>query len=154
MQRPLSLKPWPLKLWLLLLVAAVVVPLSTLTGFVVWQARGSVRARAEDQLLHQARANAIVVDAEFQRVETGLRALAASSALARGDMGAVEAEMRSMARHLGDAPIGLAAADGREVLCTLWPPGERRPDAALRPELVPLVASRGAKIGDLSPLPA
>src|SRR5918998_4319490 len=132
MQRPLSLKPWPLKLWLLLLVAAVVVPMSTLTGFVVWQARGSVRARAEDQLLHQAKANAIVVDAEFQRIETGLRALAASAALARGDMDAVEGEMRSLARQVGGAPIGLATADGREVLDTVWPAGEKRPDATLR----------------------
>ena len=153
MQRTLALKPWPLKFWLLLLVAAVVVPLSTLTGFVVWQARGSVRARAEDQLLHQAKANAIVVDAEFQRVETGLRALAASAALARGDMDAVEAEMRSMAQQMGDAPIGLASAEGREILSTLWSPGERRPGAALRAELVPSVASRETKIGDLSPSP-
>ncbi|MBD0272847.1 MAG: hypothetical protein ICV73_13070, partial [Acetobacteraceae bacterium] len=154
MQRTLSLKPWPLKFWLLLLVAAVVVPLSTLTGFVVWQARGSVRARAEDQLLHQAQANAIVVDAEFQRVETGLRALAASAALARGDMDAVEAEMRSLARQIGGAPIALATADGREVLSTLWPPGERRPDAAPRPGLVPLIASRRTEIDNLAPLPS
>ena len=82
----------------MLLVAALVVPLSTLTGFVVWQARDSVRARAEDQLLHRARAKALVVDAEFQRIETGLRALAASDVLARGDMDAVEGEMRSLAR--------------------------------------------------------
>jgi PAS domain S-box-containing protein len=154
MQRTLSLKPWPLKFWLLLLVAAVVVPLSTLTGFVVWQARGSVRARAEDQLLHQAKANAIVVDAEFQRVETGLRALAASTALARGDMDAVEAEMRSLARQIGGVPIALATADGREIICTLWPPGERRPDAAPRPELVPLIASRRTEIDNLAPLPS
>ncbi|MBD0273466.1 MAG: PAS domain-containing protein, partial [Acetobacteraceae bacterium] len=154
MQRTLSLKPWPLKFWLLLLVAAVVVPLSTLTGFVVWQARGSVRARAEDQLLHQAKANAIVVDAEFQRVETGLRALAASAALARGDTDAVEAEMRSLARQIGGAPIALATADGREVLSTLWPPGERRPDAAPRPELAPLIASRRTEIDNLAPSPA
>ena len=152
MQRSLSLKPWPLKFWLLLLVAAVVVPMSTLTGFVVWQARGSVRERAEDQLLHQAKANAIVVDAEFQRVETGLRALAASAALARGDMDAVEAEMRSLARQIGGAPIGLATADGRDVLCTLWPPGEKRPDSAPRPGLVPLIASRLTEIDNLAPL--
>lgn len=151
MQRVLPLKPWPLKFWLLLLVAAVVVPLSTLTGFVVWQARDSVRARAEDQLLHQARANALVVDAEFQRVETGLRALAASAVLARGDMEAVETEMRSLARQIGGAPIGLAAADGREILSTLWPAGEKRPDAVLRPELLPSVGSRRTEIANLSP---
>ncbi len=69
-------------------------------------------------------------------------------------MDAVESEMRSMARQIGGAPIGLAAADGREVLSTLWPHGERRPDAALRPELVPLVASRRTEIDNLSPLPA
>lgn len=150
MQRALSLKPWPLKLWLLLLVAAVVVPLSTLTGFVVWQARGSVRARAEDQLLHRARANAIVVDAEFQRVETGLRALAASAALARRDMDGVEREMRSLSREIGGVPIGLGAADARgEVLRTLWRPGERRPSAALRPGLAPLIASRRTEIDNI-----
>jgi PAS domain S-box-containing protein len=138
----------------LLLVAALVVPLSTLTGFVVWQARDSVRARAEDQLLHRARAKALVVDAEFQRIETGLRALAASDALARGDMDAVEGEMRSLARQVGGAPIGLATADGREVLDTVWPAGEKQPDATLRPELVPLVASRRTEIDNLARLPA
>jgi PAS domain S-box-containing protein len=152
--RPLSLKPWPLKLWLSLLVVAVVVPLSTLTGFVVWQAQGTVRARAEDQLLHQAKANAIVVDAAFGSVETGLRALAASASLARGDVDAVEAEMRSMARQIGGAAIGLATADGRELLSTTWMPGERRTGAALRPGLVALVASRRTEIDSLAPLPA
>src|SRR3712207_1432018 len=112
--------------------------MSTLTGFVVWQARGAVRARAEDQLLHQARAHALAVDAEFQKVETGLRALAASAALARGDMDAVEGEMRSLGRQLGGTPIVLAAADGRKLLHTLWPAGERVPGATVRPELVPL----------------
>ena len=124
--------------------------MSTLTGFVVWQARGAVRARAEDQLLHQAKANAIVVDAEFQRIETGLHALAASAALARGDMDAVEAEMRSLSHQIGGVPIGLAAADGRQILWTLWPLGEKRPGAALPPGLAPLVASRRTEIGDLS----
>ena len=146
-------KPWPLKFWLLLLVAAVVVPMSTLTGFVVWQARDAVRDRAEDQLLHQAKANAIAVDAEFGRIETGLRALAASAALARGDLDAVEAEMRSLARQMGDAPIALAAADGRKVLCTLWPAGDRRPGATVRAGLVPLVASGRTEIADISVFP-
>jgi PAS domain S-box-containing protein len=154
MQRALPLKPWPLKFWLLLLVAAVVVPLSTLTGFVVLQARDSVRARAEDQLLHQAKAHALVVDAEFQRVETGLRALAASAALARGDLEAVEAEMRSLALQIGGAPIGLAAADGREILSTLWSAGEAPSHAVLRPDLLPLVASRRTVIGNLGLLAA
>ncbi|GAA0586385.1 hypothetical protein GCM10009416_26010 [Craurococcus roseus] len=142
-----------MKLWLLLLVAAVVVPMSTLTGFVVWQARGAVRARAEDQLLHQARANAIAVDAEFQKVETGLRALAASAALARGDMDAVEGEMRSLSRQAGGTTIVLAAADGRKMLCTCWPAGERRPDATVRPGLAPLVASRRAEVDNMAVLP-
>jgi hypothetical protein len=150
----LSLKPWPLKLWLVLLVVAVVVPLSTLTGFVVWQAREVVRARTEDGLLHRARASAIVVDAAFQGVETGLRGLAASAALARGDVDAVEVEMRSMARQIGGAPIGLATADGRELLSTTWMPGERRTGAALGPGLVALVASRRTEFDNLSPLPA
>ena len=153
MRGSLFLKPWPLKLWLLLLVAAVVVPMSTLTGFVVWQARGAVRARAEDQLLHQARANAIAVDAEFQKVETGLRALAASAALARGDMDAVEGEMRSLGHQLGDTPIVLAAADGRKLLHTFWPAGERVPGATVRPELVPLIASQRVEVDNIAVLP-
>lgn len=143
-----------MKFWLLLLVAAVVLPLSTLTGFVVWQARDSVRARAEDQLLYRARAEASVVDAEFRRIETGLHSLAASSALARGDMAAVEAEMRSLARQIGGAPVALATADGREILNTSRPPGDSGPDAAHRPELVPLVASRRTEINHLALLPA
>ena len=154
LRRSVPLKSWPLKFWLLLLVAAVVMPLSTLTGFVVWQARDAVRARAEDQLLHQAKANALVVEAEFQGIETGLRALAGSAALARGDMEAVEAEMRSLAGRMGGVPIGLAAADGQRVLCTLQPSGEGHGSAAIRPELASLIASRRAETGNLLFLPA
>ena len=153
MQRSLSLKPWPLKFWLLLLVAAVVVPLSTLTGFVVWQARGSVRARAEDQLLHQAKANAIVVDAEFQRIETGLRALAASTRCSgrHGRRRSRDAVPRPPDRGRPHRPRHRRRAG---ILSTLWPPGESRPDTMLGPELLPLVASRSTEIGNLAPLGA
>jgi PAS domain S-box-containing protein len=150
---PQPFKPWPLRLWLSLLVMAVVVPLSTLTGFVVWQAQSAVQARAAEQILYQARAKARVVDAAFHSVETGLRALAASASLARGDVDAVEAEMRSMARQVGGASIGLGTADGRELLSTHWKAGERRTGAALRPGLLSLVASRRTEIDNLAPLP-
>ncbi|MBL6080822.1 hypothetical protein JMJ56_22665 [Belnapia sp. T18] len=112
-------------------------PLLALAAAAVWRAQDGARTRAEDALLGRARTLALAVDREFDRAEALLDGLAASSALIRGDLDAVEGEMRAASARFGDATLSLVAADGQMALMTAWAPGERRagvraPDAALR----------------------
>ena len=132
-----------------LLVAAVAVPLLALAAAAVWHAQDGTRARAEDALLGRTRALALAVDREFDRAEMLLEGLAASSALARGDLDSVEGEMRAASARFGDATLSLVAADGRMALMTAWALGERRtgvraPEAAHR-----VLASGRAEVTDL-----
>ncbi|MFC7692817.1 hypothetical protein ACFQY5_27880 [Paeniroseomonas aquatica] len=119
-----------LRTLLLLLVVTVALPLTALAGLAVWHAHNQARGRAEAEVLGQARTMTALVDREIQRVETGLRALADSSALARGDLAAVDTEMRAMAAQLDGTAIGLGSLDG-QLLSTTWPVGSagrrRRP---------------------------
>ncbi|WP_165982686.1 sensor histidine kinase [Dankookia rubra] len=132
-----------------LLVAAVAVPLLALAAAAVWHAQDGTRARAEDALLGRTRALGLAIDREFDRAEVLLDSLAASSALARGDLDAVEGELRAASARFGDATLSLVAADGRMALMTVWASGERRtgvraPEAAQR-----VLASGRAEITDL-----
>ena len=131
----------PLARRLLLLVAAVALPLLGLAAWTVWTAQDGVRARAEEALLSRVRALALAFERDFDRAWTVLDVLAASPALARGDLAAFEEEMRAASAVFGGAPVTLVAADGTIALSTLRPPGEhparggggiRAPDAALR----------------------
>ena len=108
-----------------MLVAAVALPLLVLAVAAVWQAHQLVRARAEEALLDRARAIALAVDREFDRAEALLDALAGSAALARGDLAAVEDEMRAASAAFGGALVTLVGGDGMIALSTLWAPGER-----------------------------
>jgi two-component sensor histidine kinase len=130
-------------------VAAVAVPLLALAAAAVWRAQDGTRARAEDALLGRTRALAFAVDREFDRAEVLLEGLAASSALARGDLDAIEGELRAASARFGDAALSLVAADGRMALMTVWALGERRagvraPEAAQR-----VLASGRAEVTDL-----
>lgn len=132
----------PLARRLLLLVAAVALPLLGLAAWAVWTAQDGVRARAEEALLSRVRALALAFERDFDRAWTVLDVLAASPALARGDLAAFAEEMRAASAVFGGAPVTLVAADGTIALSTLRPPGQRlargggsgirAPDAALR----------------------
>ncbi|MDO9714317.1 sensor histidine kinase [Paracraurococcus lichenis] len=132
-----------------LLVAAVALPLLALATIAVWRGQSEARVRADGTLLGRARALALAVEREFDRAEALLDGLAASSALARGDLDAFEGEMRAASARFGGAIVTLVAIDGRMALMTSWAPGERRagiraPDAAQR-----VLASGRAEITDL-----
>jgi signal transduction histidine kinase/ActR/RegA family two-component response regulator len=110
---------------LLWLVAAVMVPLLILTGVEIWRLNDIRRTDQESALLEQATAKAALLDQEFARIETALSALSASSALAEKDFDRFEQEMHTVSMQLGDMSIGLAGADGKQILMTSWPVGER-----------------------------
>jgi PAS domain S-box-containing protein len=119
--------------WLILLVAVVALPLSTLAGIAVWRAHDTGRARAEEELLNRARVMALVVDREFERVAIGLRTLAASTVFPQEDFASFEREARDVATMLDGTPICLVTPDGRQIFSTLWEEGERRPEATAPP---------------------
>ena len=108
------------------LVVAVTVPLLILSGLEIWRLHDSRRTVQETALLDQARDMAAFVDREFDRVETAISALAASSSLAQKDFDQFEREMRTVSTQLGGLSIGLAGADGYQILTTHWPVGERK----------------------------
>ncbi|MDN3568144.1 PAS domain-containing protein [Paeniroseomonas aquatica] len=137
-----------LRTLLLLLVVTVALPLTALAGLAVWHAHNQARGRAEAEVLGQARTMTALVDREIQRVETGLRALADSSALARGDLAAVDTEMRAMAAQLDGTAIGLGSLDG-QLLSTTWPVGERRPQAPTPPAMHDTLTTGRSKVTNL-----
>ncbi len=120
---------------LLLLVAAVAVPMLALAAGTVWQADQAQRRRAEQALLDRSRSLAGLVDREFGRAVILLETLAGSAALRAGDLDGFEAEMRAGSARFGGATISLAGADGMLLLSTAWALGERR-SGVRAPELV------------------
>jgi PAS domain S-box-containing protein len=131
------------------LVAVVALPLLGLAAWGIWTAQDAIRARAEQALLERALRITLTVERQFDRADALLRALAASASLARGDLLAMDAEMRAASAALGGLPVTLIGTDGTILLSTLWPPGERRsgmpaPDQALR-----VIASGETQMTDL-----
>jgi hypothetical protein len=125
---------------LLALVAAVGFPLLALAGWAVWNTQTAVRQQTEGALLQRARGIALAVEREFERGEALLQALAASSALGRGDLLLVEEEMRAAARALGGPPVSLLGSRGNVLLSTVWTLGERQPAYPAPPEAVRAMA--------------
>jgi signal transduction histidine kinase len=107
------------------LVAAVAAPLILLAAVGVWYAYASQRDRQQAALLSRAEAAAAMVDQAFDSALAALRVLAASQALAAGDLAGFDGEMRRASAVLGGALINLTASDGQVALTTFWPVGVR-----------------------------
>jgi two-component sensor histidine kinase len=146
--RPFS-RPATLRGQLLPLVSLVAASLIALATIVVWQDHEGDKERAEEQLRDQAVALALAVDREFDRTEAALHVLGSSLALDLGEPDRFEAHMRAASDALGGQPITLVAPDGREVLSTLWAPGERRPDVAGSATARRVFANGRSEISDL-----
>jgi signal transduction histidine kinase len=112
--------------YLLWLVGVVMVPLLILTGVEIWRLNDVRRTDQESALLEQATAKAELLDQEFARIEMAMSVLSASSALESKDFDRFEQEIRNVSVQLGDISIGLAGADGNQILITSWPEGERK----------------------------
>ncbi|MCB4824446.1 sensor histidine kinase [Roseicella aerolata] len=115
---------------LLLLVAAVALPLLTLAALAVWQAYDGERTHIGEQLTTQARVMAFSIDREFDRAEALLRLLGTAPTLRDGDFTAFEAQMRALSEAQFDGEhLSLTTPDGTQMINTAWPPGTRRPGA-------------------------
>lgn len=138
---------------LLLLVAAVAVPMLALAAATIWQADQAQRHRAEQVLLERSRGLAGLVDREFDRAAILLEMLANSGTLQVGDLDAFEAEMRAGSARFGGATISLVGPDGMLLLSTAWAPGERRSDLRARPFMQRSLSSGRAETSNLHPSP-
>ncbi|HYF07426.1 MAG TPA: PAS domain-containing protein, partial [Acetobacteraceae bacterium] len=141
-RRPRPRRPSSLSGQLLLLVAAITLPLLGLAAWAISSAHDAALARAEEALLQRVRALSQAIEHDFDRAAVLIESLAASPALRRGDVGAAEEVMRAASTAFLDAPVTWVSADGVILFSTVWPPGERRvgipaPDVARR------VVSRG-----------
>jgi PAS domain S-box-containing protein len=138
---------------LLRLVAVVMLPLLMLTGLEIWRLDDSRRTLQETALLEQASDKAELIDQEFARIESAIRALAASTALQGGDFDRFEQEMRIVSIQLGAMAIGLADADGNQVSLTSWPVGERKAGIITGPGAVAALAGGRVTITNLHKSP-
>ncbi len=135
------------------LVAAIAFPLLALSAWAVWTAHVAVRQETGAALTQRARGIALAVEREFERGEALLQALAASSALSRGDLGLVEEEMRAAARALGGPPVSLIGARGTVLLSTVWALGERHAGTPAPAEVLGAIAAGGSRLTPLFQAP-
>jgi PAS domain S-box-containing protein len=147
---------------LVVLVAVVALPLMVLGAGALWLQYLNQRASAEVQLVEHARSIALLVDREFERTRAVAETLAAAVPVARGDLNALEGELRA-ARDLlaANSPPGssrpilsLMDAHGGWLLHTEWAPGERRTGLHGTPFGLAAVAEGGPKISDLIMAPS
>jgi two-component sensor histidine kinase len=126
--------------WLVVLTAAVALPLLAFAAVAIWREHLGARHRTEDQLEMQARVLALAVDRELTQSAAAIRTLAASSALAAGNLEGFRAEMGGVAQQSPGAFIALADREGMLMLSTLVQPGVALPrytpaNAAVLPAL-------------------
>ncbi|TCZ61379.1 sensor histidine kinase [Roseicella aquatilis] len=137
---------------LLLLVAAVALPLLLLAALAVWRAYDGERARIGDSMTSQARAMAYSLDREFDRAEALLHLLATAPALRQGDLRSFEEEMRGLSAMQFDGEhMSLSGPDGTQRLNTIWPPGTRRAGAPASEAARRTLATGHTSISDLYP---
>ena len=110
---------------LVLFALAIALPMLMLATGAIWQQRSADRAKAEAALVAQAHSTALLLDREFAGGERVLLALARSSRLVSGDITGFSNQMRDAAVATGALAINLVAAEGRVVLSTEFPPGQR-----------------------------
>ncbi|MDO9714205.1 sensor histidine kinase [Paracraurococcus lichenis] len=133
---------------LLVFALAVLLPALTLGATTAWHLAGNYRRAFEARLADTARALALAMDSEVDRLGAALAALEASPDLARWDgegaanLEAFHAQARTLAGQLG-TNFALMAADGRQLLNAAVPPGAPLPGSNPAPEALRRVFETG-----------
>lgn len=108
---------------------AVSIPLLALSIGGLWMYHRANQAAADERLVAQAHAMALLLDSRFVEAQQLLQVLSGSRMLAQGDLDGFLQELRVVA-EAGDAEaVSLAAPDGRVLLSTKW-------SSATPPEMV------------------
>ena len=120
---------------LIALVASCLTPALLVSGYLVYENYAQHRARLERDAVLHARSLAADLDREFSAVESGLRVLSASPALAAGDLRAFHERAReALAFQIVDNYV-LTDRQGRQHINTLRDFGTPLPQTGTPPEL-------------------
>ena len=130
--RPATLpagRAWPVRAYIILLLAALLVPALGLSGVLLVRLAASEHARSRNLALATADRTADALDRELSGFIAAARTLAISPSLAAGNLQAFDAEARAASTALGLA-VTLIGPDRQEVLNTAITPGTPLPQAA------------------------
>lgn len=139
-----------LRLHLLLLSLALLVPALLAGGLTAWQLGGAYRRASEAGLRGTARAMAAAVDQQLTTAVTAATTLAGSLDRLPGDPSEL-AGFYAQARAVGEAMGGwvvLAHGDGKQILNTLQPLGRTLPEARGQPWIARAVETGRAVLSD------
>jgi signal transduction histidine kinase len=140
--RPGNRRRGSIRLRLVSLVVASVLPVWIAAGLLVYYNYQSRRPLTEQRMLETARALTMVVDRELANMQAGLSVLATSPSLVSGDLPAFYRQARVILEaHPGD-DILLADATGQELVNTLLPFGVPLPKRGV-PDAVRQVYATG-----------
>jgi PAS domain S-box-containing protein len=134
---------------LVLLAAAIAIPLILLSAAAVWYAYASERAQDEVELVGRAKAAAALIDREFEGSLSVLHVLGASKALSDGSVDAFEDEMRRAATALGGVLINLTSGTGEVLRSTAWERGTHLSGIQASDFVVGALRSNQASISNL-----
>ncbi|HYZ22246.1 MAG TPA: PAS domain S-box protein, partial [Rhodopila sp.] len=143
---------------LVALVAAVALPLITMSAATLWSQFRIQRSQAEGLLLDQARGMARLLDSKLMRVEHVARTLAMSAAVTHGDIDAIQNEIASASALLmSDLPADAAPPEvivtdrnGTPLLDSAAPPDRRYQSQA---EIIDMIRAGHAGISGLQTPP-
>jgi diguanylate cyclase (GGDEF)-like protein len=130
------------------LVAACLVPAVLVSGFLVHQNYRLQREQADRDTLRMARSLAADLDRELAAVESGLRVLSTTPALAAGDLAGFHERARSALAFQPVDNYVLIDRSRQQLLNTLLPYGQPLPTGGTPPELARVFETGRAVLTD------
>lgn len=144
-----GLRLYSLRTSLYALVLVCVLPLLGLAGYLVWHNYQLERARVYGQSIMLAREVSAELDRELSAIESGLRVLATSEYLARGDLERFYQQAREAVPTQIVYNYVMTDPAGRQVVNTVVPWGTPLPSAGTPPQLAAVFTERRTVLTDL-----
>ena len=139
-----------IRAYLYLMAAAIMIPVVLFAGLALRLLQQAEADAALADITHTARRVALLVQDELADTEVHLRALAASPALARGDLAAFREEAVTTP-HGTSTWIVLLDEEGRQLINTVAPAGTPLPPEPVTPNVATLFSRQRAVATDLMP---
>ncbi|TBO27891.1 HAMP domain-containing protein [Aquabacterium lacunae] len=141
--------PWRMRTNLAVLVAACVLPAAIVAGLLVFRDYQESRQNTLRGLFSAARATAATLDRDLTGIESGLRVLAATTALAEDDLRAFHAEASHALPTQQITNYVLIDRQGQQRLNTLRPPDAPLPTTDTPPVLLSVFDKPRPVLSDL-----
>ena len=142
-----------IRAYLFLMAAGILVPVMVFSGLALNMLQDAEKAAALRGLSETARGVALMVDRELYSSESALKVLAASPALARGDMAQFYREAKTADRGATSWTF-VQDRNGDQLANTYLPFGSALPKGFNAPLVQKVMASRGTVVSDLLDGPA